>query len=123
MGNYQLLTFILAAIIIGFAFVLGVEAFRDTPFNQQEQEIRGMLLDAAMRAQAYYRRPVQMAGGGRSFATVSWAKLNVNPNTPIATLTLSHKQQKSVCLTGVSLTDPAVIIGYRVYADSLAVLH
>ncbi|RIK62961.1 hypothetical protein DCC62_26825 [candidate division KSB1 bacterium] len=61
MGNYQLLTFILAAIIIGVAFVLGVEAFRDTPFNQQEQEIRGMLLDAAMRAQAYYRRPVQMA--------------------------------------------------------------
>lgn len=123
MGNYQLLTFILAAIIIGFAVVLGLEAFRDTPFNQQEQEIRGMLLNAAMRAQAYYRRPVQMAGGGRSFATVSWAKLNLNPNTPVATLTMSHRQQKSVCLTGVSLTDPALIIGYRVYADSLVVLY
>lgn len=123
MGNYQLLTFILAAIIIGVAFVLGVEAFRDTPFNQQEQEIRGMLLDAALRAQAYYRRPVQMAGGGRSFAAISWAKLNLNPNTPLAALTMSHMQQKSVCLTGVSLTDPALIIGYRVYADSLVVLH
>lgn len=123
MGHKQLLTLVLVAIIICFAMVRGMDGIRETPLSQHAEDVRAMLLQAAVRAQMYYRKPIQMAGGGRSFAAVSWAKLNFNPNTPIATLNMMHKHRKSVCLTAASLSDPAVFIGYRVYADSIVVMH
>lgn len=120
MGNQQFLPLVLAAIVIGFAIVRGMEMFRDEKINQAKEEIQKRLLDTATRAQAYYRRPAALGGGGHSFATISWKKINVNPNTYFASFTMSEKQPGSVKLTGTSLDDPTISVSCIVYADSVA---
>lgn len=122
MGNQQFLPFILAAVIVALAVVRGMELYREEVDLHQRDEIEKMLMAAALRAQAWYRRPAAMGGGERSFAVLTWAKLNINPVTPNAVLSMSHRRHGSVCLTAVSLADTTQRICYQVYPDSLVLM-
>jgi len=121
MGQQQLLPLMLAAIIVGVAILLGMEKFnQERKGDRHKDEIRQYLLATAGRAQAWYRRPAGLGGGGRSFAQITWKNINVEANTPFATFSMSIKQQSSFLLTGLSREDSTIIIKYLVYPDSIS---
>ncbi|MDZ7266149.1 MAG: hypothetical protein ONB48_02305 [candidate division KSB1 bacterium] len=122
MGNQQLFPLILAAVIVGVALVRGMELYHEEIALHDQQEIQKTLIAAALRAQSWYRTPTAMGGGGRSFASITWAKINFNSNTSIAVLSMSHKRRDSVRLTAVSIENPALRISYTVYPDSLVLM-
>ncbi|NUM77715.1 hypothetical protein HUU40_25410 [candidate division KSB1 bacterium] len=68
MGQQQLLLLILAAVIVGVAITLGINMFQQNSAQANQEAVVQDVLTIASRAQAWYRRPVQMGGGGRTFA-------------------------------------------------------
>jgi len=120
MGQQQLLPLVLAAIIVGAAILLGMEQFnQERKGDRHKDEIQQYLLGTAERAQAWYRQPKGMGGGGRSFAQITWKNINTAANTDFAVFTMSVKQQASFLLTGVSREDSAIIIKYLVSQDAI----
>lgn len=67
MGQQQLLLLILAAVIVGVAITLGINMFAQNSAQANQEAVMQDVLTIASRAQAWYRRPVQMGGGGRTF--------------------------------------------------------
>jgi len=120
MGQQQLLPLVLSAIIVGAAILLGMEQFnQERKGHRHKDEIQQYLLTAAGRAQAWYRRPAGMGGGGRSFAQVTWKNITMGASTEAAVFTMSLKQQTSFLLTGRSREDSTIIMKYLVSADSV----
>jgi hypothetical protein len=68
MGTQQILMIILSVIVVGAAVAVGIQMF-DT---QSDNQIRNMLITDAMQhgvqAQAWYRTPKMMGGGGNKDA-------------------------------------------------------
>ncbi len=123
MANSQLLHLVLATIIVGIAIVRGMELYRQENSINNQEEIRNRLLVIAGRAQTWYFRPIRMGGGGRSFATVDWKKLGMDPTTPLANFKISEQLQESFRLTGTSLDDSTLVLSYAiVYPDSVILL-
>jgi len=120
MGQHQLLTMLLATIIIGIAIVRGMDMFAQDHRSAQEDQIREQLLNVATHAQDWYRRPAALGGGGRSFAGISWTKLNITAQSIDATFTMSNKQQGSFEVNAVSKEYADLTMTYVVYLDSLA---
>ena len=123
MGNSQLLPLVLATIIVGVAIVRGLEMHRQENLLQNQEGIRNKLLDIAGRAQTWYFRPVTMGGGGRSFASVNWKKLGINPITPVGNFTISDQTEDQFRVSGTSLEDSTHILSYAIiYPDSVIFL-
>ena len=79
MGQQQLLLLILAAVIVGVAITLGINMFAQNSAQANQEAVMQDILTIASRAQAWYRRPVAMGGGGRDWTAdggVTLAKLN-----------------------------------------------
>lgn len=123
MGNQQLLPLMLATIIVSLALTIGVQAYRESFRAQQEEEMHRTLVDAAQRAQGWYRKSRALGGGNRSFAQISWRKINVKSDGFAAKYTVSEKERDRVRLTAVSKLNPSLIISYMVYADSLVLMN
>lgn len=122
MGNQQMLPLLLAAVLVGLALVRGMGMLEETNRLESEAQIQTALLTTAERAQMWYRKPAALGGGQQSFAEVSWRKLNLNPLTPVGKFAMSEKTKDSFRLTGVSHEDPALVVSYVVYADSVSLL-
>ncbi len=71
MGQQQLLLIIVGVIIIGIAVAGGIVLFRSQASAQNRDAVWTDLNQLAARAQAFYRRPSTLGGGGRSFASFS----------------------------------------------------
>ncbi|MDZ7360138.1 MAG: hypothetical protein ONB46_05350 [candidate division KSB1 bacterium] len=113
MGQQQLLLLVLAAVIVGLAVVTGINMFGQNAIQANQDAIRQDLLKIGSEAQAWYRRPAALGGGGNTFAALGgangWASLNypaganfVNAN---ATYVWSGAGAGQVTLTGTSLQD------------------
>ncbi len=71
MGQQQLLLIILGVIVVGIAVAVGITMFNDSAVSANRDAVTGDLLNLASRAQQYYRRPVALGGGGRSFVSLA----------------------------------------------------
>ena len=85
MGTQQLLMIVLGVIIVGVAIVVGINMFSEGAVNAEADRLVQEVNMVASNAAAYYRKPVQMGGGGRSFTGITadstgLAKLNVSSN-------------------------------------------
>jgi len=67
MGQQQLLLILLGLIIIALAIFLGISYFRTNAIELKRNNVieEGVIL--ANMAQQYYRRPLEMGGGGKTF--------------------------------------------------------
>jgi len=119
MGQQQLLPLILAAIVVGVAIITGMDMLAQENRLSHQEEVRRTLLEVGGRAQDWYRRPAALGGGSRSFAAITWQKLNMHASTVSADLKMSDKKQDSFMLTGTSKENPAWVLKYIVYADSV----
>lgn len=95
MGQQQLLLLILAAVIVGVAITLGINMFAQNSAQANQEAVMQDVLTIASRAQAWYRRPVQMGGGGRDWtagggvtlADLNFPATNANGNYSFVTVT------------------------------------
>ena len=67
MGQQQLLLIVLSTIIVGISIVVGINMFSTSAIQANQDAVNRDVVTIAARAQEYWRKPVQLAGGGRSF--------------------------------------------------------
>lgn len=67
MGQQQLLLVILGVIIVGMAIMVGITMFAKNAADQNRDQVWEDLNMICARAQAFYRKPVFLGGGGRDF--------------------------------------------------------
>jgi hypothetical protein len=70
MGQQQLLLIILSVIIVGVAITLGITLFTTNAVEQKRNEVINECAILASEAQLYYRKPIALGGGGKSF--IGW---------------------------------------------------
>ena len=64
MGTQQILMIILSVIVVGSAVAVGIQMFDTQADNQARAALSAELLQQGAQAQAYYRTPKMMGGGG-----------------------------------------------------------
>lgn len=105
MGQQQLLLLILAAVIVGVAITLGINMFAQNSAQANQEAVMQDVLTIASRAQAWYRRPVQMGGGGRTFSGMTLADLNFPQSNANGGFALSSLSATSATITGTGVED------------------
>jgi len=77
MGTQQILMIILSVIVVGTAIAVGIQMFDTQLDNQTRQALAAELIQQAAQAQAYYRTPLMMGGGGNG-----WMPTSTTDSTP-----------------------------------------
>ena len=67
MAQQQLLLIILVVIVLGLAIAVGLALFADSAVDANRDAVSQDLVNFAVRAHEYYRRPSVFNGGGGSF--------------------------------------------------------
>jgi hypothetical protein len=105
MGQQQLLLLILAAVIVGVTILLGINLFSQNAAEANQAAVLQDILNIAGRAQAWYKRPAQMGGGGRTFAGISLAAINLPAANANGSYLLSGASGTAVTITGTGVED------------------
>ena len=82
MGQQQLLLIIVGTVIVGIAIAVAISLFNSQASATNRDEVTNDLAQLATVAQAYYRKPRILAGGGRSFGGLRLRDLTSSPNNP-----------------------------------------
>jgi hypothetical protein len=64
MGTQQILMIVLSVIVVGAAVAVGIQMFDTQSQNASRQAIASEIVQMAAQAQAWYRTPAMMGGGG-----------------------------------------------------------
>ena len=67
MGQQQLLLIVLGTIIVGVAVVVGINMFTTGAVNAERDALTQDVNNIASAAAAYWRKPLALGGGGRTF--------------------------------------------------------
>lgn len=130
MGSQQLLIIAIAAVVLAVAVAVGVTMFRDQAASSNRDELSMDLSQFAVRAQAYYRRPTTLGGGGGSFGGLQMQNLTSRTTNLNGTYSLDPSPVPNgatfVKITGLG-TESAddgmpVKVVMKVYADSMLTL-
>ena len=71
MGTQQILMIVLSVIVVGAAVAVGIQMFDTQSNNQTRNAIALDLSQHAVQAQAWYRTPIGMGGGGYQAPTTA----------------------------------------------------
>ena len=82
MGQQQLLLIILGTIIVGIAIAVAIGLFNSQATATNRDEVANDLGHLATMAQAYFRKPRMLGGGGHSFNGLTINKLTSSPANP-----------------------------------------
>lgn len=97
MGQQQLLLIVLGIIVVGIAIAIAMQLFRQNAIDTKRDNLINESANIASIAIAYYKRPVEYGGGGRSF--IGW-------NVPAELTNTANGHY-----TAVTYRDSAVITG------------
>ena len=67
MGQQQLLLIVLGTIVVGIAVIVGINLFSASVTDTNRDQLVSDLTSLGSIAQAYYKKPVELGGGNRSF--------------------------------------------------------
>jgi len=85
MGQQQLLLLILGVVIVGIAVAVGIQLFRTNATQSNRDALVNDMGVVSAQAQAFWRKPTAMGGGGRAFTgfqnTIPAAGLTNNNGT------------------------------------------
>ena len=99
MGQQQLLLITLGVIIVGIAIVSGLILFEYSSNENKKNQIKNEGATLATMAQKYYRLPITMGGGGRSF--VGWTIPALLDTTDSGIYTISSISMNDLVITGL----------------------
>ncbi len=80
MGQQQLLLIVLGAIIVGIAVVVGINMFGSSAEQANIDAVRSDVLTLASSAQAFYKKPAMLGGGGNTFQGLNFKEVNFPVN-------------------------------------------
>ena len=102
MGQQQLLLIVLGVIVVGVAIVVGINLFNANSISATKDGVVSEMTNLGALAQQYYKKPVQMGGGGDTFnGGTGWAVPTKLATTSNATYTAVVAAQL-VTITGIS---------------------
>lgn len=106
--------------LVGLAIFAGLRTSRETMHQVNEYEVAQEAIMVASYSQAWYRKPVEMGGGGGSFlnltlATLPYDSLNINSR-----FEFSEMQAESFRLTGIGVEGSPLRVTLVVFADSIS---
>jgi hypothetical protein len=116
----QKFIFLISAIIVGVAVFAGLKISNE---NLREANQNGVMLDALIitgRAQAWYRTPVQLGGGGGSFLRLTFAAINFDSINANGIYLLSDLRKDSFAVTGTGTEGSPLKVTLQVFPDSIA---
>ncbi len=67
MGQQQLLLIVLGVIIVGIAVVVGINIFNTSSESSAKDTVSSELMQLGAMAQQFYKKPLEMGGGGNDF--------------------------------------------------------
>lgn len=109
MGQVQLLLIVLSIILVGVAVDVGMTMFQDYATSSNRDAVTIDMLNLAMKAQSFHRKPASMAGGNNTFAGLTadeagLAKLTAKPKNANGAYTIMTAGTSStVILKGVGV--------------------
>ena len=98
MGQQQLLLIMLSIIVVGAGIAIGVQLFSTNGIEQKRNEVINECALLASEAQIYFRRPVALGGGGKSFS--GWQVPSQYRTTAAGTFSASVSSETEVIITG-----------------------
>lgn len=110
MGQQQLLLLILAIIVLGVATMLGIDLFVQNSAEANQQALTRDVLTIAGRALAWYKRPAELGGGGRSYASITIAKMNFPAANVNGSFSISGSGNTAT-ITGTGVEDAGGAVG------------
>jgi len=123
MGQQQLLLLILGAVIVGLAILIGMEMFSQNAVMTTRDTVRQAVLDASVRAQAWYRFPLRNGGGGWSFDGFDLTKINFKTPTIRGQFSVTNVAPIGFRLTGIVDGDTSWAVIVDVTADSITLVQ
>lgn len=108
MGQQQLLLLTLAAILVGIGVLLGINMFQENAAQANLDAVIQRSLSLGSQAQAWYKRPVAMGGGGQSFNGFNLQDLGfpaVGDTTEDGTFLVSSASGTSCVIVGTGKED------------------
>jgi hypothetical protein len=115
----QLLLLTLVAMLVGLAIFAGLRTSRETMHQANEYEVAQEAIVIASYSQAWYRKPVEMGGGGGSFLNLTLATLPYDSLNIISRFEFSEMQAENFRLTGIGVEGSPLTVTLVVYADSI----
>lgn len=103
MGQQQLLLIVLGVILVGVAVVLGIQYFSVGAEEGAKDELVAHSLTIGANAQEWYKKPVEMGGGGGSWTTSEGALVGFDSYFT-TNLTKLHKTTNSATPLGYAVT-------------------
>ncbi len=123
MGSQQLLLIIVGTIVVGIVVAVGITLFIDHASATNRDAVANDLIHAASSAQAYYRRPVVLGGGGSSFVGFDLRTVFINLQNMNGTYSLFGAPTDSVLVIEGLGTQPGynntlpVKVSIKVYSS------
>ena len=111
MGQQQLLLLVLSAIIVGVSIVIGINMFSSGAVQANQDAVLQDCLMIAARAQEWYRKPIVMAGGGRSFTGLdSVGVLNIKGTNANGSFTLDGSAGVTAEIVGIGVEGMTITV-------------
>lgn len=99
MGQQQLLLIMLSVILVGVAVAMGIVIFSTNAIEQKRNEIINECILLASDAQLFFRKPIAMGGGGKSFT--GWEIPNQYITTEAGSFSVVIESSEEVKITGI----------------------
>ena len=101
MGQQQLMLVVLSMIVVGIAVAVGIKLFRGSAVSSARDSMITDLNTLASRAQAFYRRPKLLSGGGNRFDGITIADLTQSPENENGRYFFSGRSSSQVIITEI----------------------
>jgi hypothetical protein len=117
----QLILLTLVALLIGVALLAGLETSQDSLRQANEFAVVHEAMTIVGYAQAWYRRPKWLGGGGGSFSDFTLEVIRYNAVSVNGHFIVSEQKERSFRLTGIGKEgDPPLRVTLEVFANSLS---
>lgn len=131
MGQQQLLLIVLGVITVGIAVIVGINLFNESSRQNNRDAMIIDLQNLAMMAQAHYKKPVQLNGGGNSFTNsnggVAWAIPELLRENVNGTYSISSSSPAIIVITGIGVVSNGVPVEVNITVTSnnatVSVIH
>lgn len=104
MGQQQLLLIVLGVIVVGIAIVVGINLFNANAQQANRDGVISDLQNLAAMAQAHFKKPAAMGGGGNSFTNsnggTAWAIPTNLATSPNGTYAITTQAAGNLVITG-----------------------
>ena len=122
MGQQQLLLLVLSAIIVGVSIMIGINMFSSSAVQANQDAVVQDCMNIAARAQEWWRKPIAMGGGGRTFdggGGVTMAKLNIDASNDNGSYVLSNVAAQTLTIDGTGVEGSPLVVTVVAAPDSI----